>query len=67
MEHLSEAVIHALREQGYEVHDQVMGIGGMQYGVRSKDHSAWVNGGKDLTDLAAGRVTLEEFEARNAK
>lgn len=67
VEHLSDAVIQALREQGYEVHDQMMGPHGMQHAVRSKDHSAWVKGGKELADLAAGRVTLEEIAARGSE
>jgi hypothetical protein len=54
MEPLSEAVIEALREQGFEIHESVMSTEGMIYGVRSTAESAWVKGGDELLDLAAG-------------
>jgi hypothetical protein len=67
MEPLNESLIQALREQGYEVHESVMSTDGMIYGVRSKEGSAWVKGGMELGDLAAGRITLAEIAVRQPK
>jgi hypothetical protein len=64
MDHSSNAVIESLREAGYEVFDSAPGPDGMRYGVRSKDNSAWVKGGQEMADLAAGRVTLKELADR---
>lgn len=67
MEGISESVIQSLREQGFEIHESVMSTEGMIYGVRSTAVSAWVKGGEELLDLAAGRVTLAEISARQPK
>lgn len=64
MDDRNESVIQALREQGYEVHESVMSTEGMIYGVRSKQDSAWVKGGDELGDLAAGRIKLAEIVVR---
>jgi hypothetical protein len=52
-------VIEALREQGFEIHESVMITEAMICGVRSSVTSAWVKGGDELLDLAAGRFTME--------
>jgi hypothetical protein len=58
-------VIQALREQGYEVGEPAMHPDGFRrVNVRSHEVSAWVTTGKELLDLAAGRVTLEEIMNR---
>ncbi|MBZ5636906.1 MAG: phage major capsid protein [Acidobacteriia bacterium] len=58
-------VIQALREQGYEVGEPAMHPDGFRrINVRSHEVSAWVTTGKELLDLAAGRVTLEEIVNR---
>jgi hypothetical protein len=67
MEPVSQAVIAALREQGFEIHESVMSTEGMIYGVRSAAASAWVKGGDELLDLAAGRITLAEIAVRPPK
>ena len=67
MDGLSESVIEALREQGFEIHEGVMSTEGMIYGVRSSVTSAWVKGGDELLDLAAGRITLAEIAVRQPK
>ena len=61
MDGVSESVIQALRAQGCEIHESVMSTEGMIYGVRSTGASAWVKGGAELLDLAAGRITLAEI------
>ena len=67
MDGVSESVIQALREQGFEIHESVMSTEGMIYGVRSSVASAWVKGGDELADLAAGRITLAEIAVRQPK
>jgi hypothetical protein len=67
MEGVSESVIQALREQGFEIHESVMSTEGMIYGVRSSATSAWVKGGEELLDLAAGRITLADISVRQHK
>ena len=67
MDGLSESVIEALREQGFKIHESVMSTEGMIYGVRSSVTSAWVKGGDELLDLAAGRITLAEIAVRQPK
>ena len=67
MDGVSESVLEALREQGFEIHESVMSMEGMIYGVRSSIASAWVNGGEELLDLAAGRITLAEISIRQPK
>ena len=67
MDGVSESVIEALREQGFEIHESVMSMEGMIYGVRSAVASAWVKGGEELLDLAAGRITLAEISIRQPK
>ena len=44
-----------------------MSTEGMIYGVRSTAASAWVRGGDELLDLAAGRITLAEIAVRQPK
>jgi hypothetical protein len=41
MDGVSESVLQALREQGFEIHESVMSTEGMIYGVRSSVTSAW--------------------------
>ena len=67
MDGVSESVIEALRELGFEVHESVMSTEGMIYGVRSTVASAWVKGGTELLDLAAGRITLAQIAVRQPK
>ena len=67
MDGVSESVIQALREQGFEIHETVMSTEGMIYGVRSTATSAWVKDGEELLDLAAGRITLAEISVRQPK
>ena len=67
MDGVSESVLEALREQGFEIHESVMSLEGMIYGVRSSVASAWVKGGEELLDLAAGRITLAEISIRQPK
>jgi hypothetical protein len=55
------------REQGFEIHESVMSTEGMIYGVRSSVTSAWVKGGDELLDLAAGRITPAEIAVRQPK
>jgi hypothetical protein len=57
--------IQALRDQGYEVGEPAVHPDGfLRVNVRSHDVSAWVTAGKELLDLAAGRVALEEIMNR---
>jgi len=59
--HNSNAV-QALRDQGYEVGEPACHPDGfLRVNVRSHDVSAWVTTGKELLDLAAGRVSLDEI------
>ena len=63
---MDNAVIDALREKGYELDgNPVMGPLGMQYGVQSDELSTWVYG-HEISDLAAGIVTLRELAVRRA-
>ena len=57
--------IQALTDQGYEVGEPALHPDGfMRVNVRSHDVSAWVATGRELLDLAAGRVTLQEITNR---
>ena len=67
MDGVSESVLQALREQGFEIHESVMITEAMICGVRSSVTSAWVKGGDELLDLAAGRITLAEIAVRQPK
>jgi hypothetical protein len=67
MDSVSESLIQTLREQGFEIHDRVMSTEGMIYGVRSTSTSAWVKGGEELLNFAAGRITLAEIAVRQPK
>jgi hypothetical protein len=63
----SNAIL-ALREQGYEVGEPARHPDGLlRVNVRSHDVSAWVTTGKELLDLAAGRVTLDEIMDRRRR
>jgi hypothetical protein len=63
----SNAIL-ALKEQGYEVGEPARHPDGLlRVNVRSHDVSAWVTTGKELLDLAAGRVTLDEIMDRRRK
>jgi hypothetical protein len=67
MDGVSESVIQGLRAEGFEIHESVMSVEGMIYCVRSAVASAWVKGGDELVDLAAGRITLVEIAVRQLK
>jgi hypothetical protein len=57
--------IQALTDQGYEVGEPALHPDGcMRVNVRSHAVSAWVTTGKELLDLAAGRVSLDEIANR---
>jgi hypothetical protein len=59
-----ESVIQALRSQGYEVGETATQDGQVRIVVRTADASALVTVGKELHELAAGRVTLAQVAAR---
>jgi hypothetical protein len=67
MDGVNQSEIDALREQGFEIHESVMSMGGMIYQVRSAEVSAWVKGGAELAGLAARRITLAEIAVRQPK
>ena len=55
MDGVSESVIQALREQGFEIHESVMSTEGMIYGVRSTAASACGNrSGDQQRDYRSG-------------
>ena len=63
---MDNSVIETLRAKGYELDaNPVQGPFGMQYGVQSDELSAWVYG-HEISDLAAGLVTLNELAVRRA-
>ena len=61
----NDAALEALKEQGFEIGEAVLHEdGGGQYRIHSKGDWAWVKAGQELWDLAAGRLTLPEINAR---
>jgi hypothetical protein len=59
-----ESAIEALRSQGYEVGETFVQDGHVRMVVRSDDGSALVTVGKELHELAAGRLTLAQVGVR---
>jgi hypothetical protein len=59
-----ESAIEALKSQGYEVGETFVQDGQVRMVVRSDDGSALVTVGKELHELAAGRVTLDQITVR---
>jgi hypothetical protein len=59
-----ESVIQALKAQGYEVGETAVQEGQSRIVVRSTDCSALVTVGKELHELAAGRLSLIQLAAR---
>jgi hypothetical protein len=59
-----ESVIQALKAQGYEVGETAVQEGQVRIVVRSTDCSALVTVGKELHELAAGRLSLGQLAAR---
>jgi hypothetical protein len=59
-----ESVIQALKAQGYEVGETTVQEGQVRIVVRSTDCSALVTVGKELNELAAGRLSLIQLAAR---
>jgi len=59
-----ESVIQALKAQGYEVGETAVQEGQVRIVVRSTDCSALVTVGKELHELAAGRLSLSQLAAR---
>jgi hypothetical protein len=59
-----ESVIQALKAQGYEVGETAVQEGQIRIVVRSTDCSALVTVGKELHELAAGRLSLGQLAAR---
>jgi hypothetical protein len=59
-----ESVIQALKAQGYEVGETAVQEGQIRIVVRSTDCSALVAVGRELNELAAGRISLGQLAAR---
>ena len=61
----NDAALGALKGQGFAIGEAVIYQDGrVQYGISSENDSAMVEIGQELWDLAAGRLTLLEINAR---
>jgi hypothetical protein len=62
----NDAVLQLLKEQGFEIGESVIHNEHLRVRIRSKDDSALVEIGRDLLELAAGRLTLADIGRRKA-
>ena len=62
----NDAVLQVLKEQGFEIGESVIDNEHVRVWIRSKDDSALVEIGRDLWELAAGRLTLADIARRQA-
>jgi hypothetical protein len=60
----NDAVLEVLKEQGFEIGESVIHNEHVRVWIRSKNDSALVQIGRDLVELAAGRLTLAEIARR---
>jgi hypothetical protein len=60
----NNAVLEALKDQGFEIGESAIQDGQLLVRIRSKSDSALVEIGRDLWELAAGRLTLDEIAHR---
>jgi len=61
----NDAALEILKDQGFEIGEAVLHDDGrVQYRIYLKGEPAWVKAGQELWDLAAGRLTLTEINAR---
>jgi hypothetical protein len=60
----NDAVLEVLREQGFEIGESVIHNEQVRVWIRSKHDSALVEIGRDLLELAAGRLTLADIGRR---
>ena len=61
----SSAALEALKDQGFEIGESAMQDGQVLVRIRSRDDSALVEIERDLWELAAGRLTLDEIAHRH--
>ena len=65
MQHANNnAALEALKDQGFEIGESVIQDGQVLVRIRSRDCSALVEPGRDLWELAAGRLTLDKIVHR---
>jgi hypothetical protein len=62
----NDAVLQILKEQGFEIGESVIHNEHVRVRIRSKDDSALVEIGRELWELAAGRLTLADIARRQA-
>ena len=62
---INSAALEALKDQGFEIGESAMQDGQVLIRIRSRDDSALVETGRDLWELAAGRLTLDEIAHRH--
>jgi hypothetical protein len=57
--------LEVLKDQGYEIGESAIQDGHVRVRIRSREDSALVEPGRELWDLAAGRLTLAELARRH--
>ena len=62
---INNAALEALKDQGFEIGESAIQEGQVLVRIRSRDDSALVETGRDLWELAAGRLTLDEIVHRS--
>ena len=60
----NNAALDALKDQGFEIGESAIQDGQVLVRIRTRDDSALVETGRDLWELAAGRLTLGEIAHR---
>ena len=57
--------LEVLKDQGFEIGESAIQDGQVRVRIRSRENSALVEPGRELWELAAGRLTLAELARRH--
>jgi hypothetical protein len=57
--------LEVLKDQGFEIGESAIEDGQVRVRIRSREDSALVEPGRELWELAAGRLTLAELARRH--
>ena len=57
--------LEVLKDQGFEIGESAIQDGQVRVRIRSREDSALVEPGRELWELAAGRLTLSELARRH--
>jgi len=57
--------LEALKDQGFEIGESAIKDGQERVRIRSRENSALVEPGRELWELAAGRLTLADLARRH--